>query len=102
MPKHCRSKTPILMGSRPRLALCLLPIENVLLGGNSMKTKVPGIITTIALALLVSIGFPGRLGAEQAEFRGNLPYPDVADTLHATDRVADIFGSSQRRVSMTG
>ena len=57
-----------------------------------MKTKVPGTITTIALALLVSIGFSGRPGAEEAEFRAkNLPYPDVTDTSHATDRVADIF-----------
>jgi hypothetical protein len=32
------------------------------------------------------------LGAEEAEFRAkNLPDPDVTDTSHATDRVADIF-----------
>ena len=57
-----------------------------------MNTKLSGIITTIALTLLVSIGFSGRLRAEEAEFRAkNLPYPDVTDTSHATDRVADIF-----------
>jgi hypothetical protein len=64
----------------------------MLLGGNTMNTNVPGITTTIALTLLVSVGFSSRLGAEEAEFRAkNLPYPDVTDTSHATDRVADIF-----------
>ena len=64
----------------------------MLLGGNTVNTNVPGITTTIALTLLVSIGFSSRLGAEEAEFHAkNLPYPDVTDTSHATDRVADIF-----------
>jgi hypothetical protein len=66
--------------------------DNASSGGNAMNIKVLGIITTIALALSVSIGFADRLGAEKAGFRAkNLPYPDVTDTSHATDRAADIF-----------
>ena len=57
-----------------------------------MNTKVLGIIATMTLTLSLSVGFADRLAAEKAEFSAkNLPYPDVTDTSHATDRVADIF-----------
>ena len=53
-----------------------------------MKQKLAGRLTAIALAFLVGAAF-GDDDNEAAP--KNLPYPNVTDTSHATDRAADIF-----------
>jgi hypothetical protein len=53
--------------------------------------KMLNVVTTIALGLLVGIGLTGSTVAKDDEHEKKLPYPNVTDTSHATDRVADIF-----------
>ena len=57
-----------------------------------MKTRMLGAVAALAAGLLVSAGLTGLSAAEDREFpTKNLPYPDVTDASHATDRVEDIL-----------
>jgi hypothetical protein len=58
-----------------------------------MPNKLLNVATTIALGWLVSVSFAGlSFAKDRDEFpEKKLPYPNVTDTSHATDRVADIF-----------
>ena len=55
-----------------------------------MPNKLLNVATTIALGWLVSVSFAGLSFAKDRDEK-KLPYPNVTDTSHATDRVADIF-----------
>jgi hypothetical protein len=54
-----------------------------------MRKKILNVVTTITLGWLVSTGFAGLSLAEDPHKK--LPYPDVTDTSHATNRAAHIF-----------
>ena len=54
-----------------------------------MPNKMLNVVTTIALGWLVSTSFAGLSLARDDEKK--LPYPDVTDTSHATNKVQDIF-----------
>jgi len=68
-------------------------MENVIREANTMPNKLLNVVTTIALGWLVSVSFAGvSFAKDKDEFpERKLPYPNVTDTSHATDRVADIF-----------
>jgi len=59
-----------------------------------MPLKFLNVATAISLGLLVSVGLAGLSSAHDFDFdfgHKKLPYPNVTDTSHATDRVADVF-----------
>ena len=58
-----------------------------------MKNKALATLATIALALMVNVAFgdDDRHDNDRDDNAKNLPYPNVTDTSHATDRAADIL-----------
>ena len=54
-----------------------------------MPYKMLNVVTTIALGWLVSTGLAGPSFAQDPQKK--LPYPNVTDTSHATNKVAHIF-----------
>jgi hypothetical protein len=61
-------------------------------GGNTMRNRTLAILAALALAVFANgaIGGDDRHG-DDWHAHGKLPYPDVTDTSHATNRVAHIF-----------
>src|SRR5438445_10163451 len=62
------------------------------LGRYHVKNKALASLATIALALMVNVAFgdDDRHDNDRDDNK-NLPYPNVTDTSHATDRAADIL-----------
>jgi SnoaL-like domain len=58
-----------------------------------MRSKAFATLATLTLALIVNVAFgdDGRHDNDRHDHAKKLPYPDVTDTSHATDRAADIF-----------